>query len=379
MTLPGTEQAGDRRRAERRVNSRVADITLPELRRILLTSLLFAAVLVGFFWMVRGVLIGGILAVIIGAYIRPAHLWLARRIGRPTVSALITLAVLLIPVAGLLIYSYVEVREVAEYVATHQEEIVAQIDASLRQLPFGGRYTTAETIQEWVLRVSNYGTRLPGMVRDAVVEFAVSLTVFVFTAFYILTDAEKIVAYVQSRVPPRYSLLARALEDNVRGVLYGAIYGTLVTQVLKTAVIFVLNIAFAVPLAAVLAILSFIIGFFPIVGSWSVYLPVAAWLLVFRENATAAIVMLAVGFFVNTLFISTFLRPKIAAEKSGVLNFYWMFLALVTGVYTFGIAGILLGPIVVGVLKAIVDTVTGTSAWRLLSDEDTPTPSPLAP
>ena len=43
-----------------------------------------------------------------------------------------------------------------------------------------------------------------------------------------------------------------------------------------------MNLVFGVPLAAVLAILSFIIGFFPIVGSWSVYVPVAAWLLVFR-------------------------------------------------------------------------------------------------
>ena len=36
-------------------------------------------------------------------------------------------------------------------------------------------------------------------------------------------------------------------------------------------------------LAAPLAVVSFIIGFFPIVGSWSVYLPVAAWLAVFRD------------------------------------------------------------------------------------------------
>ena len=41
-----------------------------------------------------------------------------------------------------------------------------------------------------------------------------------------------------------------------------------------------------------------------------------------------------------------------------MLNFYWMFVGLVTGVYTFGLAGILLGPILIGLLKAVVDTVT---------------------
>ena len=56
-----------------------------------------------------------------------------------------------------------------------------------------------------------------------------------------------------------------------------------------------------------------------------------------------------------------------------MLNFYWMFVALVTGVYTFGLAGILLGPILIGLLKAVVDTVTAQlelAADRARGDED---------
>jgi predicted PurR-regulated permease PerM len=186
----------------------------------------------------------------------------------------------------------------------------------------------------------------------------------------VFTDADSIVSYVRSKVPQRYDKLRESLVTNVRGVLYGAIYSTLLTQALKTLVIFLMNLVFGVPLAAVLAIISFIIGFFPIVGSWSVYVPVAAWLLVFRDSPVRAGLMLVVGFVLNTLFISTYLRPKIAAERSGVLNFYWMFVALVTGVYTFGLAGILLGPILIGLLKAVVDSVTAHTSWRLLDAED---------
>ena len=43
--------------------------------------------------------------------------------------------------------------------------------------------------------------------------------------------------------------------------------------------------------------------------------------------------MVVIRTLVNTVFISTYLRPKIAADRSRVLNFYWMFVALVTGVY----------------------------------------------
>ncbi len=103
-----------------------------------------------------------------------------------------------------------------------------------------------------------------------------------------------------------------------------------------------------------------------------------------RDAEAAALVVLAIGFFVNTLFISNYLRPKLAAERSRVLNFYWMFVGLVTGVYTFGIAGILLGPILIGLLKAVVDTVT-TSGWRVVDpegpegDEEAPDPSEVMP
>jgi predicted PurR-regulated permease PerM len=41
-------------------------------------------------------------------------------------------------------------------------------------------------------------------------------------------------------------------------------------------------------------------------------------------------------------------------------------------VYTFGIVGILLGPIVIGLLKAVFDTVTAQTSWRLLDTEEYP-------
>ena len=149
-------------------------------------------------------------------------------------------------------------------------------------------------------------------------------------------------------------------------MLYGAIYSTLLTQTMKSLIILFMNLAFGVPLAGALAVISFIIGFFPIVGSWSVYVPVAIWLVIFRDAVGSAIAMVVIGTLVNTVFISTYLRPKIAAERSKVLNFYWMLVGLVTGVYTFGLVGILLGPIVIGLLKAIRDTITTNSSWHLV-------------
>ena len=370
LVAPGEEGPDDRRRDERRLNSRLFDLSLPELRRITLTWLLTVVVVAMFLWMVRDVLIAGVLGIVIAAYLRPLYLRIKSKVRKPMGAAVLTLLIVIVPILGALAYSYSELVDVLGYISTHQSEVAAQIDASIRKLPFLANVNATETIRRYVLMVSDYWSKIPGEARETIVELAVAITIFLLTAAYVFTDADSIVSYVRSKVPQRYDKLRESLVTNVRGVLYGAIYSTLLTQSLKTLVIFLMNLVFGVPLAAVLAILSFIIGFFPIVGSWSVYVPVAAWLLVFRDSPVRAGSMLLVGFVLNTLFISTYLRPKIAAERSGVLNFYWMFVALVTGVYTFGLAGILLGPILIGLLKAVVDSVTAHTSWRLLDAED---------
>ena len=369
---------GERRRVERRMNARLGDLTLPEVRRILITTTLGAVVLVAFLWMVHEVVIAAILGLIIGFYLRPLYGWIVARTKRRTLSAILTLVGVILPILLVLAYSYSELSDVGAYVATHQQEIASKVNDAVRRLPFLKESNASEAAGNWVTEATAYGTRLPLMLRSALAGFSIAATIFLFTAFYILIEAEHVGAYMASKIPPRYQELWHALEVNVRGVLYGAIYSTLLTQTLKSLIILGMNLAFGVPLAGALAVVSFIIGFFPIVGSWSVYVPVAIWLAIFRNQMGAAVAMVIIGTFVNTVFISMYLRPKIAADRSRVLNFYWMFVGLITGVYTFGLAGILIGPILIGLLKAVIDTVTAGSSWQLieLEDEELAAPSP---
>jgi predicted PurR-regulated permease PerM len=362
--------AAERRRLERRTSPTLAELTLPEIRRMMVTTILFVLIMVLFLWMVRNVIIATILGVIVAVYMRPVYEWLYARMPNHILAAVLTLMLLIGPVFALTAYSYNEIADVAGYVNVHQNEIATRIDASVRQLPFLESANTGAAVRHYVVVASNYGTNILGGVRNAIASLAVATTIFLFTAYYVMVDADEIMAYIRTRIPPRYGELSTSLETNVRGVLYGAIYSTFLTQAIKSLIVLGMNLAFRVPLAGVLAIVSFIIGFFPIVGSWSVYLPVAAWLAVFRNAPGQGLAMAIIGLLVNTIYISTFLRPKIAAERSKVLNFYWMLVALITGVYTFGLVGILLGPMLIGLLKAILDTITSQPAWHWGASEN---------
>ncbi|MGH7622186.1 MAG: AI-2E family transporter, partial [Gemmatimonadaceae bacterium] len=268
MAEPGPVVASDRRRLERRDSPTLAELTLPELRRMMVTTILFVIVLVLFLWMVRTVIIAAILGAIVAMYMRPLYLWLLGKLHNRILSATVTLLLLIGPVLGLTAYSYEEIADVAGYVSAHRDQIADQIDVSLHQLPFLQNANTGAAVKHYVIIASNYGTNLLSGLRTALASLAVAATIFLFTAYYFMVDAERIMTYVRERIPPRYGELSTALETNVRGVLYGAIYSTFLTQAVKSIIILGMNLAFHVPLAGVLAILSFIIGFFPIVGSW---------------------------------------------------------------------------------------------------------------
>lgn len=374
MIIGPDELPDDRRRRERRAEPIVAELTLPEVRRIVITSVLFLIILGLFLWMVRTVLIAGLLALILATYLRPLYRRFLEWTGPRAVAALLTIVMVILPVLATIVYSYIELRDAATYVTANQDEIITQIDQALRRLPLLEGQSFTEQIRNAVLVASNYGTEIVSDLQETAAGLLISAAVFLFTMFYVLTHGGAIGEYFRPRIPARYQDFAATLERNVSGVLYGTIYATLLTQTLKSLIILAMNLAFGVPLPFVLAILSFVIGFFPIVGSWSVYVPVAGWLLVFGDSWVSALIVLIVGFFGNTLLFSLYIRPKIAAEKSRVLDFFWMFVGLVTGVYTFGIAGILLGPVIIGMLKATLDTVTGQESWKLLGADGEPGP-----
>ena len=340
------------------------------MRRAFVTTALFVIVLALFVFMVHEVFVAALLGAIFAVYLRPVFCFIEAKTGSPALAAVVTLVLLIVPVLAVMVYGYMEVRSAAEYLDANTASVAAQIDSALGKLPFLGGMEAGEAIEAGLASAASFAIELPSALQGVLAEFAVDTSVFLFTAFYVFTNADNIISYLRSKVPVRYAELAERMEENIGGVLYGAIYGTLVTQTLKSVVVFVLALVFGVPLAAVLALVAFVIGFFPVVGSWTVFVPAGIYLLVFQDAPWEALGMVVGGLFINTILFSLVLRPKLAAKHSKVLDFYWMFIGLIAGVYAFGVPGIVLGPILVGLLKAILDTITADLSWKNLGEPE---------
>jgi predicted PurR-regulated permease PerM len=350
---------------------RLSDLTVGDAKRILVYGAMLVLAISLFIMLVGNVLVALLLGVVAGVYLLPVQEWLERHLRARAGSALITIALIVVPLVTLTGYAWHELSNYSNLVEEKREEIFDRISVSISHyLPVGreGIRTGLETgFMEGVTRSAAAVQEL----RKRAALLLSSLALFFFTVFYILTQRIRISAYLKVRVPGDYMPLYEKLTENIGGALRGALRAVFIDQCLKAFVITVLSFVFGIPLAVVLGIVTFLVGFFPLLGEWAVYVPVSIYLFVFRQQPLAAAIYLGAGIMM-TLGSSLLLRPKLASAGARRFSFYWMLLALVSGVYVFGIAGIVLGPAILGFSKAVADTLFGDVRYEtsLLKSED---------
>jgi len=349
---------------------RVSELTVGDAKRIVVYGSLVLVSLALLGLLLGQVITALLLGVVAGVLLLPVQEWLERRVRARAGSAIVTIALIVVPLVALVGYTWYELSGYSNFVRDKNAEIIDQISRAVeRYVPLsrqGIRTTLQTAFAEGVTRSAE---AVQGLKARAALLLA-SLAIFFFTVFYVLTQRAQLAKYIKVRVPGEYLPLYEKLTENIGGALRGALRAVFIDQLLKAVVLTVLNIVFGVPLVAVLGIIVFLTGFFPLAGEWAIYIPVSIYLLVFRDAPISAAIYFGIGVTL-TASSSLLLRPRLAAYGTNRFNFYWMLVALVTGVFTFGIPGIVLGPAILGFVKAIGDTLVGDVRYEtsLLKEE----------
>jgi predicted PurR-regulated permease PerM len=349
---------------------RLSELTVGDARRVVVYGAAVVLALWLFFLLVGKVLVALLLGVVAAAFLLPVQEWLERRLRARAGSALITIALIVIPLVTIVGYAWYELSDYSKVVQQRRGEIIEGISRVVSTyVPVSRQGTRAGLEAAFSEAITRSAEAIQDLHQRAALLLA-SLAVFFFTLYYVLTQRLRISQYIKVRVPGDFLPLYEKLSENVGAALSGALQAVFIDQAIKGVVIFFLNVAFGVPLALVLALVTFLVGFFPVLGEWAIYLPVGVYLLVFRHEPQGAAVYLAIGFAL-TLASTLFIRPRLAARGARRFNFYWMLVALVAGVYAFGIPGIVLGPAILGFVKAVADTIIGKVRYEtsLLKEE----------
>ena len=347
---------------------RLADLTVGEARRALIYAAATGLALFLFVRLVGEILVALLLGTVAGVYLLPVQEWLERRLRARAGSALITIALILVPLVATVGYGWYEMSGYSTHVQERREQIIEGISRSLSE--YVAVENTRAALQAGFAEAVTRSGEAFNEFRKRSALLLVSATVFFFTVFYVLTQRIRLAAYIKLRVPGDFMPFYERLTANVGGALRGALFAVMVDQTAKALVVLLMNLLFGVPLAVALALVTFLIGFFPLLGEWAVYIPVSIYLLVFQQRPGAAAAYFLIGV-AMTVSSSLVLRPKLAARSAGRFNFYWMLVGLVTGVYAFGIPGVVLGPAILGFAKAIMDTLVGDVKYEtsLLKEE----------
>lgn len=354
------EENGDSRR--------LVELTVGDAKRILVYALATLLAIWLFLLLVGKVVVALLLGVVAAVYLLPVQEWFERRLRARVGSALITIALIVVPLVTLAGYTWYELSGYSKLVHEKRDEIIARVSESL------GPYVRVENTRAGLqaafgAALLRSGEAIQGLRNESALLLA-SAAIFFFTMFYVLTQRVRLAKYIKVRVPGEFLPLYEKLASNVGGALRGVLLAVLIDQTIKAIVILALNLVFGVPLAVVLALVTFFVGFFPLLGEWAVYLPISIYLLVFQHAPTSGAIYLLIGIAL-TLSSSLIVRPRLAALGARRFNFYWMLVALVSGVYAFGIPGIVLGPAILGFAKAVLETLVGEVRYEtsLLKEE----------
>ncbi len=340
---------------------RLSELTIGDAKRIVVYTAATLLALLLFILLVGKVLVALLLGIVAAVYLLPVQEWLERRLRARAGSAIITIALIVVPLASLVGYAWYELSGYSNLVEEQREKIIGEISYSLER--FVSKQTTRQGLElAFTEAVTRSGEAIQELRKRSALLLA-SAAIFFFTVFYVLTQRVRLASYIKLRIPGEYHPLYEELTKNIGGALRGALRAVFIDQAFKALVIIVLNFVFGVPLGMVLGVVTFLVGFFPLLGEWAIYIPVSIYLLVFRNEPTSAAIYFGIGVAL-TLSSSLLLRPRLAASGANRFNFYWMLIALVAGVFTFGIPGIVLGPAILGFVKAIADTLFGNVRYE---------------
>jgi predicted PurR-regulated permease PerM len=182
------------------------------------------------------------------------------------------------------------------------------------------------------------------------------LTLFAIVLYGLLLRPSAVGRAILEITPPSYHDVLRALHRRIKGTLYALYVIQAATAILTFPFAFVVLFALGYDDVFVLAVLSAILQFFPIVGPGMLAIGLAVFdFLTGMPNRAIAVLILGptlVGVVPDVL-----IRPQLATRQADLPASLY-FVGFVGGVLTVGVIGIIAGPLVVALLVEMVDLLS---------------------
>lgn len=334
------------------------------------------------FWLVIA------LSALFAALTKPLHRRLARRLGnRPRLAAVAALLLVLLlgilPLAllvGAVTAEAIKISQAVKPWIQRQLSSPAEFGETLTRLPFVEHLTPyRETI---LLRAGEFVGRLSGFLIESLssvtvmtAQFLFLFFLFLYALFFFWLDGERMLSWILAHLPLRGADAERMLARFTavtRATLRGITVIGLLQGVLVGAAFAVVDIPSAVFWGTIAAVCSLVPG----IGTALVWLPAGIVLASGGKMAQAAGLLAFCGLVVTS--VDNFLRPRLVGQDTRLHELLVLFGTL-GGIWMFGAAGILLGPIVAALVVTVWEIYAAVFREELNGVESSGRPAAESP
>ena len=282
----------------------------------------------------------------------PLHKKLSKKISKKA-AAILSLALILTLL--ILLSSFIATTLLSQISSLQSEKAIGNIVNSSTKILSSPKYLPSlSSLMPSLKKIANsvLNTLYDGL--TYIPHFLLTIILTFFITYYLLVDWERIKNQIIKIIPLKNKKeLIERISKSSKKIVYGALITALVTFIISLFGFYLIGIKYY----AFFAFLTSILTFIPIVGPFLVWLPLLLIELI-RGNFIAALALLILGLTLSVL-IDDFVRMWIIG-KEAKLHPVIVLLGILGGIPLFGLAGFIIGPLILSIFIEIIKTSMGT-------------------
>ena len=313
--------------------------------QVLIILFLLVISLMFIFPVLNMILLGAILAYLI----RPVASKIQSKLKFSSVSIILAMIVVLIPL--ILLVAYVSYEIVSVLTSLLASNFYLNINQFIAQLPIDLNSLTS-SIDSSLNEIVKYALNYAVSFLSKFLNISLDLFILICSIFYFIRDGDKCINFIRDFVPEDsknfFDNTIESIKDVLRSIFYGHFLTSVIIGIFGAVGYSLLGYQYGIFLGVLTGILQLI----PIFGPWPIY-----WTLFFIDlftgNYPRAIVVLLFGFFLST--IDMYIRPALSSHYAEIHPLI-LLVGFLAGPLVYGVVGFIVGPLILGVTYTVLDS-----------------------
>lgn len=299
-------------------------------------------------------IISGILGGLIFSYaFFPVYNYINSKLNRRGLSAALTTLFISAPFLITILYGFYKAVEQLNYVTQilKKENITTIFDflgLDVKASPFYG--VISETFPQ-IINISDFFSSILGELPLTLM----NVVVLFLSLFYFLSEREKVEGYFEKIIPDVYRKEIIDILGPTKTVINGLIYANVMSAMIISLLATIGFLLVRVPYSFLLGLLTGLAALLPVVGPWTVFVPVGFYYLLVGDMIRGLIILTYGVIFLFILY-NFYIFPKLGGNKAQLHPFI-VLVSFLGGAYMFGALGLLYGPIILGLLKGLMEGI----------------------